>query len=137
MNNHSYFIRRRFLLKNKVVIVTGGASGMGKEMVQRFTNEGAYVVMTGRNEEKLAEAKSEIEKSATNTEHPFVMDVRNLEDIDRMVSETVEKFGQIDYLVNNAAGNFIALAEDLSPNGWNSVIDIVFNGTFNCRQVVG
>src|SRR5699024_11591022 len=69
--------------------------------------------------------------------HPFVMDVRNLEDIDRMVSETVEKFGQIDHLVNNAAGNFIALAEDLSPNGWNSVIDIVLNGTFYCSQAVG
>src|SRR5690625_3831521 len=115
MNNHSYFIRRRLLMKNKVVIVTGGSSGMGKAMVQRFANEGAYVVMTGRNEERLTEAKSEIEKTATGTVHPFVMDVRNLEDIDRMVSETVEKFGQIDHLVNNAAGNFIALAEDLSP----------------------
>jgi len=124
-------------MKNKVVIVTGGSSGMGKAMVQRFANEGAYVVMTGRNEERLTEAKSEIEKTATGTVHPFVMDVRNLEDIDRMVSETVEKFGQIDHLVNNAAGNFIALAEDLSPNGWNSVIDIVLNGTFYCSQAVG
>src|SRR5699024_11038644 len=81
--------------------------------------------------------KSEIEKTATGTVHPFVMDVRNLEDIDRMVSETVEKFGQIDHLVNNAAGNFIALAEDLSPNGWNSVIDIVLSGTFYCSQAAG
>src|SRR5699024_763718 len=143
MNNHSYFIRRRLLMKNKVVIVTGGSSGMRKAMVQRFANEGAYVVMTGQkeervtNEKRLTEAKSEIEKTATGTVHPFVMDVRNLEDIDRMVSETVEKFGQIDHLVNNAAGNFIALAEDLSPNGWNSVIDIVLNGTFYCSQAVG
>src|SRR5699024_5958582 len=118
MNNHSYFISRRLLMKNKVVIVTGGSSGMWKAIVQGLANEVDYVVMTGRNEERLTEAKSEIEKTATGTVHPFVMDVRNLEDIDRMVSETVEKFGQIDHLVNNAAGNFIALAEDLSPNGW-------------------
>src|SRR5690625_993095 len=102
MNNHSYYIRSRLLIKNKLVIERGGSSGMGKAMVQRFANEGAYVVMTGRNEERLTEAKSEIEKTATGTVHPFVMDVRNLEDIDRMVSETVEKFGQIDHLVNNA-----------------------------------
>src|SRR5699024_12582809 len=114
----------------KVIIVARGSSGIEKAIVQRFANEGAYVEMTGRNAEKLTEAKSEIEKTATGTVHPFVMDVRILEDIDRMVSETVEKFGQIDHLVNNAAGNFIALAEDLSPNGWNSVIDIVLNGTF-------
>src|SRR5699024_3509250 len=122
MNNHSYFMRRRLLMKNKVVIVTGGSSGMGKAMVQRFANEGAYVVMSGRNEERLAEAKSEISRTAIATVHPFVMEVTNLEDIYRMVSEAVEKFGQIDHLVNNTAGNFIALAEDLSYNGWNSVI---------------
>src|SRR5699024_5039840 len=136
MNNHSYFIRRRLLMKNKVVIVIGGSSGKGKAMVKRVANEGAYVVMTGRHEVRLTEAKTEIEKTATGTVQPFVMDVRILEDIDRMVSETVEKFGQIDHLVNNAAGNFIALAEDLSPNGWNSVIDIVLNGTFYCSQAV-
>ncbi|HLQ82932.1 MAG TPA: 2,4-dienoyl-CoA reductase [Pseudogracilibacillus sp.] len=124
-------------MKDKVVIVTGGSSGMGKAMVHRFANEGASVVMTGRNEERLQAAKQEIEKTATGIVYPFQMDVRNLEDVDRMVSETVEKFGKIDYLVNNAAGNFIALAEDLSPNGWNSVIDIVLNGTFYCSQAVG
>lgn len=124
-------------MKGKVVIVTGGSSGMGKGMVERFANEGASVVMTGRNEERLADTKKELEKTATGTIYPFQMDVRNLEDVDRMVSETVEKFGKIDYLVNNAAGNFISLAEDLSPNGWNSVIDIVLNGTFYCSQAVG
>src|SRR5699024_12781702 len=137
--NEQHQINRwgRILIKSKIVIVTGGYSGMVKAMVQRFAKEGATVVMTGRNEERLAEAKAEIEKTATGIVHPFVMDVRNIEDIDRMVSETVEKFGQIDYLVNNAAGNFIALAEDLSPNGWNSVIDIVLYGTFYCSQAVG
>src|SRR5699024_12510399 len=114
----------------KVAIITNSYSVMWNTIIHRYAEEGAYAVMTGRKKKRLAEAKSKIEKTATGTVHPFVMDVRNLVDIDRMVSETVEKFGQIDYLVNNAAGNFIALAEDLSPNGWNSVIDIVLNGTF-------
>src|SRR5690625_4368972 len=68
---------------------------------------------------------------------PIVMDVRNIDDVGRMVEETVETFGKIDFLVNNAAGNFIVNAEDLSPNGWKAVIDIVLNGTFYCSQAVG
>src|SRR5690625_3158463 len=68
---------------------------------------------------------------------PIVMDVRNIDDVGRMVEETVENFGTIDYLVNNAAGNFIVNAEDLSVNGWHAVIDIVLNGTFYCSQTVG
>src|SRR5699024_12655423 len=90
-----------------------------------------------QNQKRLTYTRSELQKSATSSVYSFVMDVRSTEDIDRMVKETVEKFGQIAHLVNNAAGNFIALAEDLSPNGWNSVIDIVLNGTFYCSQAVG
>src|SRR5699024_5684442 len=112
MNNHSYFIRRRLLMKNKVVIVTGGSSGMGKAMVQRFANEGAYVVMTGRNEERLTEAKSEIEKKLKNkksnikknAKYPIqllVMALRNLKKVDHMVREKEEYFRKHDHLFNN------------------------------------
>ena len=124
-------------MKDKVIIVTGGSSGMGKAMVQRFANEGACVVMTGRNKERLELAKIEIEKTAKGEVYPIAMDVRNIEDVERMVKETVERFGGIDHLVNNAAGNFICYAEELSVNGWNSVVDIVLNGTFYCSQTVG
>jgi len=124
-------------VKNETVIVTGGSSGMGKFMAKRFADEGANVVITGRNLERLQETKDELLETATGNVAYVQMDVRNIEDIERMVEETVAQFGAIDHLVNNAAGNFIVAAEDLSPNGWNSVIDIVLNGTFYCSQAVG
>src|SRR5690625_282747 len=124
-------------MKDKVVIVTGGSSGMGKYMAKKFADEGAKVVITGRDEERLQEAKSFIEKTATGKVHTFSMDVRQVEGAEKMVEETLEVFGRIDHLVNNAAGNFIVNAEDLSPNGWKAVIDIVLNGTFYCSQAVG
>lgn len=124
-------------MKNKTVIVTGSSSGMGKFMAGKFANEGANVVITGRNEDKLTAAKEELMKTATGDVFIVSMDVRKPGDVERMVEKTVEKYGSIDHLVNNAAGNFIVAAEDLSINGWNSVIDIVLNGTFYCSREVG
>src|SRR5699024_11190927 len=85
----------------------------------------------------LANAKNELEETSTGKILTVKMDVRNTDDVDRMVKETVDEFGTIDHLVNNAAGNFIVKAEELSVNGWNAVIDIVLNGTFYCSQAVG
>ncbi|WP_411955322.1 2,4-dienoyl-CoA reductase [Alkalibacillus sp. S2W] len=124
-------------MKDEVVIVTGGSNGMGKYMAKKFAQEGAHVAITGRNEEKLTQAKEEIEATATGNVMVVQMDVRQIEDIERMVEEVHHKFGRIDHLVNNAAGNFIAPAEKLSPNGWNAVIDIVLNGTYYCSYTVG
>ncbi|GEN52445.1 2,4-dienoyl-CoA reductase [Halobacillus faecis] len=124
-------------MENQVVIVTGGSSGMGLHMAKRFVEEGAKVAITGRNMERLEEAKKEIAAGKEDHVLTVQMDVREVEDTERMVKETVEAFGRIDHLVNNAAGNFIAPAEELSPNGWNSVINIVLNGTFYCSQAVG
>lgn len=124
-------------MKQETVIVTGGSSGMGKFMAKRFADEGANVVITGRDEERLANAKNELEETSTGKILTVKMDVRNTDDVDRMVKETVDEFGTIDHLVNNAAGNFIVKAEELSVNGWNAVIDIVLNGTFYCSQAVG
>ncbi len=123
-------------MKGKVVIVTGGSSGMGKYMAKRFVDDGACVVITGRDEERLQLAKTEIEKFSGQV-RTIAMDVRNPELVEKMVKETDEAFGRIDFLVNNAAGNFICPAEKLSVNGWNSVIDIVLNGTFYCSSTVG
>ena len=124
-------------MKQETVIVTGGSSGMGKFMAKRFADEGANVVITGRDEERLANAKNELEETSTGKILTVKMDVRNTDDVDRMVKETVDEFGTIDHLVNNAAGNFIVKAEELSVNGWNAVIYIVLNGTFYCSQAVG
>ncbi|RSK29035.1 2,4-dienoyl-CoA reductase [Bacillus sp. HMF5848] len=123
-------------MEGKVVIVTGGSSGMGKYMAMQFAKEGANVVITGRQLDKLEEAKKEIEQQPGQV-LCVTMDVRNVDDVNRMVQEADEVFGRIDALVNNAAGNFICPAEDLSFNGWRAVIDIVLNGTFYCSQTVG
>ncbi|WP_273131014.1 2,4-dienoyl-CoA reductase [Bacillus weihaiensis] len=123
-------------MKDKVVIVTGGSNGMGKVMAQCFAKNGARVVIIGRSLEKLEETKREIETFEEQV-LPFQLDVRDPEMISEMIQTVDQKFGRIDALVNNAAGNFICPAEKLSVNGWNSVIDIVLNGTFYCSSAVG
>jgi len=124
------------LLKDQTIIVTGGSSGMGFYMAKRFAEEGANVVITGRNLERLEAAQKAISHDG-NRVGIFQMDVRETEHVKAMVAFADEKFGRIDGLVNNAAGNFIVQTEKLSPNGWKSVIDIVLNGTFYCSHAVG
>lgn len=123
-------------MKDKVIIVTGGSSGMGKAMAKRIAADGAKVVITGRTLDRLEEAKKEMEQYDGQV-LCIDMDVRDTERVQYTVDETIKTFGKIDGLVNNAAGNFLCAAEDLSINGWNSVIDIVLNGTFYCSQAVG
>ncbi|MFF2752303.1 2,4-dienoyl-CoA reductase [Psychrobacillus sp. NPDC058041] len=124
------------MLKGKTIIVTGGSNGMGKYMATKFVSEGANVVITGRDLERLESAKREIDAKG-ETIATFQMDVRNPEHVEAMIAFTDKKYGQIDGLVNNAAGNFIVETEKLSPNGWKTVIDIVLNGTFYCSHAVG
>lgn len=124
-------------VKDRTVIITGGSSGMGKYMARRFTKEEANVVITGRDLDRLQQAKAELQEIGNGNVLCIQMDVRKPVDVKNMVEQTIEHFGQIDYLVNNAAGNFICDAEELSINGWNAVIDIVLNGTFYCSREVG
>lgn len=124
------------MLQQKTMIITGGSSGMGLAMAKQFVQEGANVVITGRDVERLAKAKEEIAIYGEAIE-TFQMDVREPEHVKAMLAFAVEKFGQVDGLVNNAAGNFLVRAEQLSPNGWKAVIDIVLNGTFYCSSELG
>lgn len=124
------------MFKGKTIIITGGSSGMGFYMAKHFTENGANVVITGRDMERLNEAVTKIPQNEGRVE-VFQMDVREPEHAKAMVQFAHDRFGRIDGLVNNAAGNFIVHAEKLSPNGWRSVIDIVLNGTFFCSHAVG
>lgn len=123
-------------MEGQVAIITGGSSGMGKAMATKFAEKGAFVTITGRNLERLEKAKKEIEQFDGQV-LCVEMDVRDPEKVQFMVDKTKSTFGKIDHLVNNAAGNFLCPAEDLTVNGWNSVIDIVLNGTWYCSQAVG
>jgi NAD(P)-dependent dehydrogenase (short-subunit alcohol dehydrogenase family) len=134
MSEHSFI--GGIIVKDKVVIITGGSSGMGKYMALRFAKAGAKVVVTGRNVERLNQVENELREVHSDV-LTIPMDVREPKDVERMVQETDKTFGRIDYLVNNAAGNFICPAEKLSVNGWNSVINIVLNGTFYCSREIG
>ena len=137
MNSCSFYLEGDGdMLTDKTIIITGGSSGMGLGMAKQFVQEGANVVITGRDAERLANAKADILTFGSSIE-TFQMDVREPEHVQAMVDFTVEKFGRVDSLVNNAAGNFLVQAEKLSPNGWKAVIDIVLNGTFYCSSAVG
>lgn len=121
---------------NKTMIITGGSSGIGKAIAQYFVGKGANIVITGRNQDNLERTIHELQ-TITGRIELFQMDVRKPEQVEKMVEFANDKFGTIDCLINNAAGNFICNAEDLSINGWNAVIDIVLNGTFYCSRAVG
>lgn len=123
-------------LKDKIAIITGGSSGMGKDIAMTYARHGAKVVICGRSMERLQPVVEEIQQ-AGGVARAFECDVREPERVNDMVQFTIDEFGQIDILVNNAAGNFVVRSEDLSVNGWRAVENIVLNGTWYCTQAVG
>src|ERR1700694_1348677 len=122
-------------LNEQVAIVTGGGNGIGQGIARTLGSLGAKVVIASRKQPVLAEAAVELTKEGIQA-HVAPTDVRVPEQVDALVAATLEKFGRLDILVNNAAGNFVAAAEELSPNGFRTVVDIVLNGTFNCCRTV-
>lgn len=124
------------LLKGKNIIVTGGGTGLGKSMATRFAELGANLVITSRREGVISEAAKELQKSGRKVV-AIPCDVRDPEQVEAMVEQTVKELGSVDILLNNAAGNFISPTENLSPNAFKTVIDIVLNGTFHCTQAAG
>ena len=124
------------LLKEKNIIVTGGGTGLGKSMATRFAELGANLVITSRREGVISEAAKELQKSGGKVV-AIPCDVRDPEQVEAMVEQTVKELGSVDILLNNAAGNFISPTENLSPNAFKTVIDIVLNGTFHCTQAAG
>ncbi|MCS6807992.1 MAG: SDR family oxidoreductase [Bacteroidota bacterium] len=126
-------------LHGKSILITGGGSGLGLAMAKHFAAHGANVAICGRTEEKLRNAAAEI--TTVKQPHTLVLthsvDVRDYDAVGVMIQRLIREFGSLEGLVNNAAGNFLAPSEDLSPNGFKSVVDIVLHGTFNCTQHVG
>ena len=124
-------------LKDKTVLITGGGSGLGKAMAKRFLLLGASLIITSRNLEKLELAKKELESATNGKVFVFSCDVRDYESVENMLDQAIEAAGKIDVLLNNAAGNFISPTERLSPNAFNTVVDIVLKGTSNCTLALG
>lgn len=125
------------LLAQKVVVVTGGGTGLGKSMATRFGELGAKLVLTSRKEENLRQAAEQIEAKTGAQVLVVPCDVRNYDEVETMIQRAVERFGRVDCLVNNAAGNFLAATEDLSPRGFDAVVKIVLSGTFHATVAAG
>jgi NAD(P)-dependent dehydrogenase (short-subunit alcohol dehydrogenase family) len=126
-------IFRDRLLAGKNAFVTGGGSGIGQRMAERFAEHGAKVMLVGRKQEKLDAAAAAIQ-SAGGTAGTASVDVRDYPAVEAALQKTRDQFGEIDILVCGAAGNFPAPVLGMSANGFKAVIDIDLLGTFNtCR----
>ena len=126
-------------LQGHTAVVTGGGTGMGLAIAKEFARLGANVVIASRKLDVLEQAAAEIRAGATHGAQVahHVLDVRQPEAVEAVAAQVAERFGPADILVNNAAGNFVVPAAQLSPNGWRTVIDIVLNGTFYCTKAFG
>ena len=124
------------LLKGQVAVITGGGTGIGLAIARRLGTLGARVAIASRQSENLEHGWHSLRESGIDA-LAVQLDVRKTEQVDEMVLRTVKHYGSLDILVNNAAGNFVCRAEELSPNGWDAVIGIVLNGSFYCSRAVG
>src|SRR5450432_19312 len=121
------------LLKGRAIFLTGGGSGLGRSMAVYFASLGARLFLAGRREQPLQETCEEIRRTGGAAAYA-ICDVRDFAAVDATFTAAELQFGEIDTLINNAAGNFLARTEKLSPNAFNAVVGIVLTGTFHCTQ---
>lgn len=128
---------REDALKDHVIVVTGGGTGLGRSMAKGFLKLGASVVITSRKQEVLDKAAAELAAETGGTVLAVACDVRKYLEVEQLVQRCVERFGKVDALVNNAAGNFISPTERLSSKAFEVIIDIVLMGSVNCTLAFG
>jgi peroxisomal 2,4-dienoyl-CoA reductase len=124
------------VVHDKVVVVTGGSTGIGRSIALLMATYGAHVVLASRNLTALQAVAAEVATRGVRA-LPVQTDIRQHEQVAAMVQTAIDTFGRIDVLVNNAAGSFLAAARKITPKGWQSVVDTTLNGTFYCSQAVG
>ena len=124
------------LLENKRILITGGGTGLGKEMATHFAMHGAELYRCGRRENVLSETANEISETYNAKVNYQTLDIRASKDVDDYI-ESIFEIGPLDGLVNNAAGNFISPTKDLSHKGFDAIANIVFHGTFYMTHSVG
>ncbi len=123
-------------LKSKGIFITGGGTGLGRSMALHFASLGARVFIVGRRPEPLKSVCDEIQRAGGTAAYTSC-DVRDYAAVEAARATAIKQIGEINTLVNNAAGNFLARTEKLTPNGFNAVVGIVLNGSFNCTQIFG
>ncbi|RYD78603.1 MAG: SDR family oxidoreductase [Sphingobacteriales bacterium] len=137
MFNYNSPMLRDDALKGKTIVITGGGTGLGKAMGIYFLKLGANLVITSRKQEVLQKTADEMEEKTGGKVLAVACDVREVEQVENVLVKTLERFGSVDVLLNNAAGNFISPTERLSANAFSSIIDIVLKGTVNCTLTFG
>jgi len=127
------------LLSGRSIIVTGGGSGLGLAMAKSFASYGARVTICGRRRERVDAAAAEIAAVGRDggEVEAVAADVRDPAACDALVAHAADRFGKVDGLVNNAAGNFLALSDKITPNGFDAVVRTVLYGTVHCTLAVG
>jgi len=125
------------LLAGKRILVTGGGSGLGREIAQHYLALGAQLYICGRRQGVLDETAGELMARHGGSVKTFALDIRDAGEVQRMVDAIWEDGGPLHGLVNNAAGNFVSRTQDLSPRGFDAVANIVLHGTFYVTQAVG
>jgi NAD(P)-dependent dehydrogenase (short-subunit alcohol dehydrogenase family) len=124
------------MLNGRAIFLSGGGSGLGKSMALHFARLGARMFLIGRREQPLGETCEEI-RSTGGAAAFTTCDVRDYAAVEAAAAKAYEEFGRIDTVINNAAGNFMARTEKLTPNAFNAVVSIVLHGSFHCTQVFG
>ncbi|MCZ2442460.1 MAG: SDR family oxidoreductase [Flavobacteriales bacterium] len=137
MHHYTEPMLRDGALKGKTFIVTGGGTGLGKAMTKYFLELGAQVVICSRKKEVIETSADTLSKETGGRCLGIVCDVRKYEEVESMLNQAIEKFGKINGLVNNAAGNFISPTERLSHRAFDTIVDIVLKGTYNCSLALG
>jgi len=124
------------LLRGRTILITGGGTGLGRFMALRFAELGANLFLVARRDEPLKNTVNEIRAAGGQAAYGQA-DIRDFEAVEKAIEAAEKEFGNVDTLVNNAAGNFIARTEKLSPNAFNAVVGIVLQGTFFCTLALG
>ena len=127
---------KKDLLKGKRILVTGGGTGLGKEMSMHFAEHGADLVICGRRLNVLEETANELKEKYNTDVYYQPLDIRSPQDVDDFIDNLFQS-KPLDGLVNNAAGNFISPTKMLSPRGFDAIANIVFHGTFYVTHAVG
>ena len=125
------------LLEGKRILVTGGGTGLGREIAEQYLALGASIYICGRRRETLDRTAAEIGAKHGGSVKTWAVDIRQAQAVDEMIEWIWDDGGPLDALVNNAAGNFISRTEDLSPRGFDAIANIVLHGTFYVTQAVG
>jgi NAD(P)-dependent dehydrogenase (short-subunit alcohol dehydrogenase family) len=124
-------------LKGKTILVTGGGTGLGRAMGKYFLQLGANLVIASRKLDVLQKTASELEAETGGKVLALACDVRNYEEVEKVIQAIDDNFGKLDVLLNNAAGNFISPTERLNSKGFDTIIDIVLRGTYNFTLAAG